>query len=63
MVTLITVRLLLDAIRNTNVTAGESGGITQHIGVCVKINGKKIAFLDTPGHEAFTTMRAQSSGN
>lgn len=53
---------LLDAIRNTNVTEGESGGITQHIGASeVNINGKKIVFLDTPGHEAFTTMRARGA--
>ncbi|MBQ0018155.1 MAG: translation initiation factor IF-2 [Clostridiales bacterium] len=53
---------LLDAIRNTNVTAGESGGITQHIGASeVTINDKKIVFLDTPGHEAFTTMRARGA--
>jgi len=53
---------LLDAIRKTNVTESESGGITQHIGASeVVINGHKIVFLDTPGHEAFTAMRARGA--
>ena len=55
---------LLDAIRKTNVTDKEAGGITQHIGAyTVNVNGQKITFLDPPGHEAFTAMRMRGANS
>ena len=53
---------LLDFIRNTNVISGEAGGITQHIGAyTINMHGKPITFIDTPGHEAFTSMRSRGA--